>query len=311
MADENQGPQGAQDAAEQDASAQGAPATAPEGWDEAFGADAPKPHTPPASDGQQAWQAPVPEPVPVAPAYAKSCLAAGWEDCKQLGFWKKTAFLGLLDLVPVLNFVNTGYALEWSKEVPFGGRTALPQKVVTGRNFEIGFYAFVITLVFSLIGGCAGGIVGWIPLIGWIAALAIGFLISMFTCVLNLRMAMRSQLGEGFKVGDAWTVIKRDWAGLMCAVVVPGLIAGAIIVVASFVYMFFALLFFLPVMGAAVNPDPAFILGALLGGGLGFLVVTAVFCYLGAWAGAAAQLVSVRAAAHWVARFAGDWTYLA
>lgn len=189
---------------------------APEGWDQAFGTDAPKPSgsagtwqpkdegatgaygaaptqpTEPYSTGaagsaggnvppQQPyggnWQAaPAPEPIPTT-AYAKSCLSAGWADCKQPGFWKKTAFLGLVECVPILNFVNSGYMLEWSKEVPFGGRTPLPKKVVTGRNFEIGFYAFVIALVFSLVSGLVGGILGWIPLVGWIAAVVIGFLV--------------------------------------------------------------------------------------------------------------------------------------
>ena len=127
------------------------PAPAPEGWDQAFGADAPKPSgagaawqpkdegatgaygaaptqpTEPYSTGaagsaggnvppQQPyggnWQAaPAPEPIPTT-AYAKSCLSAGWADCKQPGFWKKTAFLGLVECVPILNFVNAGYMLE-------------------------------------------------------------------------------------------------------------------------------------------------------------------------------------------------------
>lgn len=350
MADENQGQQG------QEASTpvEGATAPAPEGWDQAFGADAPKPHVPPAPEEQAAWQQPAgaetgpygaaatqgqggttpyatgngfggqpPQnpsgsawqqpaaPTPVPPVYAKSCLSAGWADCKQPGFWKKTAFLGLLELVPILNFVNAGYALEWCKEVPFGGRTELPKKVITGRNFEIGFYAFVIALVFSLVGSFAGGIVGFVPLVGWIAAIAIGFLASMFSTILNLRMAIRSQLGEGFKVSDAWTAVKRDWAGLLCVVIVPALIAGAVIFVLSLVYAVVAMLFVIPIVGAAAYPDPTLIVGAVLGGGLGFLLVTLVFCYAVAWAAAAAQLVMYRAAAHWVARYAGDWTYVA
>ncbi len=326
------------------------PAPAPEGWDQAFGADAPKPSgagaawqpkdegatgaygaaptqpTEPYSTGaagsaggnvppQQPyggnWQAaPAPEPIPTT-AYAKSCLSAGWADCKQPGFWKKTAFLGLVECVPILNFVNAGYMLEWSKEVPFGGRTPLPKKVVTGRNFEIGFYAFVIALVFSLVSGLVGGILGWIPLVGWIAAVVVGFLVAMFTNILQLRMAMRSQLGEGFKIGDAWTAIKRDWSGLLWACIAPSLIAAGVILVASFVYMIVAFIALIPIAATAAVPDPTYMVGAILGGGFGFLLVTAVFCYLCAWASAAAQLVVIRSCAHWVARYAGEWTYLA
>ena len=218
--------------------------------------------------------------------------------------------MGLIELVPILNFVNQGYMLEWSKEVPFGGRTSLPQKVVTGRNFEIGFYAFVISLVFSLVAGLAGGILGWIPLIGWIATVAIGFLVSMFTYILNLRMAMRSQLGEGFKVGDAWKAIKRDWSGLLWAILAPGLIAAGVILVVSLVYTFLAVLFLIPVIGMTAYPDPAYMVSAIVDGGLGFALLTLVFAYICSWAGVVSQLVGYRAAAHWVARYAGEWTYL-
>ena len=195
--------------------------------------------------------------------------------------------------------------------MPFGGRTPLPKKVVTGRNFEIGFYAFVIALVFSLVSGLVGGILGWIPLVGWIAAVVVGFLVAMFTNILQLRMAMRSQLGEGFKIGDAWTAIKRDWSGLLWACIAPSLIAAGVILVASFVYMIVAFIALIPIAATAAVPDPTYMVGAILGGGFGFLLVTAVFCYLCAWASAAAQLVVIRSCAHWVARYAGEWTYLA
>ena len=334
MADENPSQQASEGAPEEK------PATvpAPEGWDEAFGADAPQAHGFPrgrpvdgcaravAAERRGSWRlrgrawCPVRHPElssapaagrcplcrcwrirrsaaakPFRPglaaagsrrgarsttAYAKSCLSAGWADCKQPGFWKKTAFMGLIELVPILNFVNQGYMLEWSKEVPFGGRTSLPQKVVTGRNFEIGFYAFVISLVFSLVAGLAGGILGWIPLIGWIATVVIGFLVAMFTYILNLRMAMRSQLGEGFKVGDAWKAIKRDWSGLLWAILAPGLIAAGVILVVSLVYTFLAVLFLIPVIGMTAYPDPAYMVSAIVGGGLGFALLTLVFAYI-------------------------------
>ena len=80
--------------------------------------------------------------------------------------------LGLIMCVPILNFVVAGYLLFWSREVPFGGRSLLPQKIVTGKNFEYGFYAFVLTLVVGLVGGIIGGIFGWIPFIGWVVSIA-------------------------------------------------------------------------------------------------------------------------------------------
>jgi len=108
-----------------------------------------------------------PAPAP-SPAYTTSCLKAAWEDVKATpNYISRLLVLGLIMCVPILNFVVAGYLLFWSREVPFGGRSLLPQKIVTGKNFEYGFYAFVLTLVVGLVGGIIGGIFGWIPFIGW------------------------------------------------------------------------------------------------------------------------------------------------
>ena len=91
-----------------------------------------------------------PAPAP-SPVYATSCLKAAWEDVKATpNYISRLLVLGLIMCVPILNFVVAGYLLFWSREVPFGGRSLLPQKIVTGKNFEYGFYAFVLTRVVGL-----------------------------------------------------------------------------------------------------------------------------------------------------------------
>lgn len=112
------------------------------------------------------------QPVPApAPAYATSCLKAAWEDVKATpNYVSRLLVLGLIMCVPILNFVVAGYLLFWAREVPFGGRSLLPEKIVTGKNFEYGFYAFVLSLVVGLVGGIVGGIFGWIPFIGWVVS---------------------------------------------------------------------------------------------------------------------------------------------
>ena len=80
-----------------------------------------------------------PAPAP-SPAYTTSCLKAAWEDVKATpNYISRLLVLGLIMCVPILNFVVAGYLLFWSREVPFGGRSLLPQKIVTGKNFEYGF----------------------------------------------------------------------------------------------------------------------------------------------------------------------------
>lgn len=74
-------------------------------------------------------------PTQPAPAYATSCLKAAWEDVKATpNYVSRLLVLGLIMCVPILNFVVAGYLLFWSREVPFGGRSLLPQKIVRART---------------------------------------------------------------------------------------------------------------------------------------------------------------------------------
>ena len=137
-------------------------------------------------------------PTQPAPAYATSCLKAAWEDVKATpNYVSRLLVLGLIMCVPILNFVVAGYLLFWSREVPFGGRSLLPEKIVTGKNFEYGFYAFVLTLVVGLIGGIIGGIFGWIPFIGWVVSIAVSLATYVAGIIMQMRMIMGQSLGDG------------------------------------------------------------------------------------------------------------------
>ncbi len=106
--------------------------------------------------------------------YAKGCLGAAWEDIKTSPGWVgRTLILGLIMCVPILNFVVAGYYLNWAREVPFGGKTPKPASYVSGKNFEMGFYAFVVSLVVGLVFGFVGGILGLIPFLGALINLAL------------------------------------------------------------------------------------------------------------------------------------------
>ena len=146
------------------------------------------------------------QPVPApAPAYATSCLKAAWEDVKATpNYVSRLLVLGLIMCVPILNFVVAGYLLFWAREVPFGGRSLLPEKIVTGKNFEYGFYAFVLSLVVGLVGGIVGGIFGWIPFIGWVVSIAASLATYVAATVMQMRMIMGMSLGDGCNVTDIW-----------------------------------------------------------------------------------------------------------
>lgn len=268
--------------------------------------------------GQQPPQNPyaygaAPQPQPQQAVYAEGCVSAALADIRATDSWlKKMLLLGLIGCVPILNFVVYGYAFNWSREVPFGGRTQMPKSIVNGKNFEIGFYAFLISLVFGLVSAIASGIVGIVPLVGWLAAVAIAFFAEMFGALCSMRMAITQQLGEGFKLGDAWNMLKRNWTSLLCAVIVPGLIAALVVAVLGLVLsLIFGLAMIAPASAAYAVGSSSTALAALVGS-LGVVGVLAfvVYIVLCVGIGMMACVVSYRAVGHWVGRYAPEWVNL-
>ena len=249
-------------------------------------------------------------PTQPAPAYATSCLKAAWEDVKATpNYVSRLLVLGLIMCVPILNFVVAGYLLFWSREVPFGGRSLLPQKIVTGKNFEYGFYAFVLTLVVGLIGGIIGGIFGWIPFIGWVVSIAVSLATYVAGIIMQMRMIMGQSLGDGFNVKDIWEK-------LFAVTLIPMAIVIGISLVLSIVV--FSIMF-LCIMGAAPTiaaiggaADPSFaqimsLIAALAGP---MIFCTLILYVVLSVAETFAEAVAIRGVAHWVARYAPEWTTL-
>ncbi len=270
--------------------------------EEPYGAPVGSPYGAPA---QQSYQAPHTQVV-----YPEGCISAALADIRASeGWFGKALLLGLINCVPVLNFIVSGYLLNWSREVPFGGRTHMPKKIFSGKNFEIGFYYFLISLAFGLVVGISSIILGWIPLLGWLAVLALSFGGSMFIALLALRMAMNQQVGEGFAVGKAWGMIKRNWTGLFCAALVPGIITGVIVFAIVFVVSLLGMGAMVPMAlmdpysygsGAAAGMLGAFgVMGALV------MLLIVVLCIVIEFFG---MLVTIRAVAHWVGRYAPEWS---
>ena len=254
------------------------------------------------------------QPVPApAPAYATSCLKAAWEDVKATpNYVSRLLVLGLIMCVPILNFVVAGYLLFWAREVPFGGRSLLPEKIVTGKNFEYGFYAFVLSLVVGLV----GGIFGWIPFIGWVVSIAASLATYVAATVMQMRMIMGMSLGDGFNVKDIWEKGRRNWGQLLAVTLVPIAIVIGISLVLSIVV--FSIMF-LCIMGAAPTiaaiggaADPSF---AQIMSLIAALAGPMIFCSLILYvvlsvAETFAEAVAIRGMAHWVARYAPEWTTL-
>ncbi len=151
--------------------------------------------------------------------------------------------------------------------------------------------------------------VGWVPLIGWLASIAVSIFAAMLIALCSVRMAMSKQLGEGFKLGRVWEAMKANWSGLLFLTFVPSLVAGAIMFVLLLIVTSLLLVGALPVIMSAsgVAEVSTAVLATLVPlGVLGFVVILAVVYVCVAFDVVALLLVD-RAAGHYIGRYAPSW----
>lgn len=233
--------------------------------------------------------------------YPQGCIAAGWQDVKDSPGWLgRTVLLGVVQCIPILNFFAMGYALNWAREVPFGGRTQMNGPIFTGKNFEIGFYSFVIMLVASLVASLGASILGIVPIVGQLAGFVFGVCLGAFSALCCVRMGIEQRIGGGFKVSDTWKAIMRDPKSFLLVALLPVVVGCILVAVVTAVAGLFG-------MGSAIpflffHGDITFALFSLLVL-VGTLVLYVACCMLTM----AATLVTFRALAHWVGRHAPEW----
>ena len=241
------------------------------------------------------------QPNPASQSYPQSCIASAWQDVKASPGWLgRTALLGIIQCVPILNFFSLGYALNWSREVPYGGKTPMPQRIFSGSNFEIGFYALVIVLAFSLAAGLGVSVLGIVPLLGGLAGVALTVGLTAMAYLCSVRMAMKQRIGEGFQLKQVWAAIMRNPGSFLAAALLPVVVAGALVACVMTAGAIVSMISAIPF--AFLSSDIATLLLALpaLVGCLALYVACCVIAM-------AATLVTDRALAHWVGRYASEW----
>ena len=268
--------------------------------------------------GQQPYGQPMGAVPPTAPpTQMRGCFGSGWDDVKgSQGWFKKVALMALIDLVPIFSWVNVGYGWRWGKDVAMGRREDMPQKIVSGDNFKMGFFIFVAGLVFTLILYACGFVLGLIPVIGLILAIVLDFFASMFMNLAYMRETLFESIGAAFHFGKIFEVYKRNLGTLFCIAVVPGLIAGGIGFLIFLVYSLLVglvggadLLSVLPALANGANPEyVARYLMYNMGGSIAIVfILSLVFGYLGTIPYQFCMLVQQRAMGHYVARIAPEW----
>lgn len=141
-------------------------------------------------------------------------------------WFKKLILLGLIGLVPIVNFATYGYLLAYQRSVAEGRDERLPSWSEFGEHFRLGLYVIGATLVYMLpvfliitiiiigaIGVGAGGedmvpfaVCGAIVLGLMVFVLAVG--VSILFPGLQTHFNYHREFGAFFRIGETWERVK-------------------------------------------------------------------------------------------------------
>lgn len=245
--------------------------------------------------------------------YGKGCISSAWNDLRSSEGWiHKMLLLGLVGLVPILNFVVYGYAMRWTGDLVKNGASPLPRGIFEDGAFAKGFYWVVLSVLFCLLASIVGFIVGLIPFLGVVIALVLALFLVAFQCLCAMRIAITGRFGAGFEWGTVWNSYKRRVGSLLGAACVPSIIvmviAGLVVgIVAAICAVAFgselSCLAYVAAYGTSVNSS---IIG---GAGLVIMLLFLLTSYVCVCLSATSVVWTFRAVGHWVSRFSPEWAY--
>ncbi|MEY8437240.1 zinc-ribbon domain-containing protein [Atopobiaceae bacterium 24-176] len=262
-----------------------------------------------------AGQAPVP-PVqpPVASQPQRGVLGQAWHDLTgSQGWFGRVFVLILMNLVPVLGWYVSGYMLQWGA-CAGDGTEGLPRRSFTRSTLWLGFLYAIVGILGALAAASLFYVTA-VPVLGVIFLFCWTVVVSVYTTLAGVRMAIKGNFGAAFDLSDILEAFKRDPWGAIVAVFVPGLLCAVIVCVVVMIVMaaaagsIYASSYYLYGSGAGsyygygmANPFGA--LGNLLGI-LGPAIV--IVALVAVFASTFAQLWSVRAVGLWIDRNAPEW----
>lgn len=255
-----------------------------------------------------------PQPEPDFPIYKHGCLAQAWDDITESPGWgKEICLLGLVNMVPVLNFFVTGYSMNWAGQLTRDHVGPMPDRIFADGSFLHGFYAFVISLVVGLVGGAVASIFNVVPFVGSICAIAVALILQMYWALAVMRVEMARNLGPGFDISVIFKAMFSDRFGKVFSVtVVPKLIVGAAIL---FICGSMLVIFGLGMLNTIANAYELttygwYSLDYLLQAILTIVPLVFVMYLVGAFLSAIAVVLTLRATAHYIVRYERAWTML-
>ena len=143
--------------------------------------------------------------------------------------------LALIGIVPILDFVVLGYAYNWACDIARGTREALPDKIVTGKNFKTGFFIFFGVLLFGLAVALVCGVVLYLGSAATQAAAAFSIIVLIFFLIFAVFLLFATPFGilgialfesseKIFAFGEQVDLIKRKFGSLLLIILLPALL---------------------------------------------------------------------------------------
>ena len=178
---------------------------------------------------------------------------------------KKILIGGVVNLIPIVNFANTGYFIEAIKNTAEGRELPLPEWDDFGGKFMKGLmagiagfiYALPIMLFMGIVFGLTAAIAGSLdndtaetvaticPLLGNCVVFVYMILFTLIFPAAVIRYALTGQFGAFFRFGDIIAFIKANIGGYIIAllvVLVASLIAQIVGVIACGIGILFTMM---------------------------------------------------------------------
>lgn len=186
-----------------------------------------------------------------------------WNDIRNSPKWfSKLLLLGLISLIPVFGaIVVMGYLYGWARDIAWNVHAPMPARIFgneDGKLYSRGFFVLVVSVVFSclpmvidLIGVLLGAgpvalwgnghharILSFLPVVTslflFVATIAAIFFVQFFTWVGSMRISIYGRLSAGFQLGKIWSMMRRDFNGLLRIfgmALIAALVVGAVFAV--------------------------------------------------------------------------------
>lgn len=167
------------------------------------------------------------------------------------GWLKRVLLLTAMRSLPILNFFELGYALQWGASAWRNGARAMPKQAFDKDAFLTGLFYCLLTWLLQ-IGTVWLAVCNVIPIAGtvlWIILLLQAF---VFLQIAALRMALFKRFGAAFDMSEIFKKLRLKRTGLYKAALVPMTISTIIIVAMFLVVLIISLL-----MGLALNAGSA------------------------------------------------------